>query len=530
MKNKTRGLECKSSCIVEHTFKKKNTFPPLRLAGMSSGSRKRTKRARDADDLEDGGANMGPRRMPRRPFDACVVLVHHPATGRFGHRVGEPRDNVCAVWFPCSSAANNVETLPTSDVAVLLEDVPAVPAAACAGSTASTQDYWLWHSSSCIPASFQCDPAVLYVGTARAVTLDALGGAALARIDAAGAALDAVLDAATPPVALPATPCGFMLRLCCADAAQLPVLASRVAAAHDTLWVSRAWRATAQPPHPPPSALSTRVCTVTLKSTRDDACAATCAAVCDMLPGLVQHRFGSPRSRAPAHIWADVLYDGDFHAQRTFLTWPVFAALVASRTSAPPHDFPEPLASYMAAVRAVSALRDGGAGSVPPPAFNAAPCATPPQRHHAATLFYWAVLHVDDATLPAPRAVLCRALELYLALGLVVLRKRAYVFKPSARGGAAMLHPQTFPSPPQVRPASPRPRGAAAVAEAAAGAAAKPAPSPRSAPRRRRSADTCTTASARARPATGRGAPPPPTSGPSVPPALAALLGETCAV
>jgi hypothetical protein len=416
-------------------------------------------------------ASAPARRRADPPFTGVVNFVYHAATGRYGHCI-ERSETEARVWFPASSAADNVECVPATSVGAPCE-TPPIPQAAFAhpASSSFAADFLQWENSSCTPSCFLCDATTLYacVQTCDEDDDDALDAAKpfrgvrdIAEVLATGRALADVLDKRLAPArvdaaaeatatATAATAAAnakhIYARIHCTSPSYLATACCRLVATPGVVWVSRAWCSdtttktsllTLAPP-------TTRVCTVTLRATKDAASAAACTAACDMLPGLAFHRFhgtGEVWNAADADAYADAdtdadvfrgaMYDAEYHVQRTFLTWPMFAALVACKSRRPAAQFPEPLASYVRAVRAAAAARkqaQSDAHASSQLAFNCAPECTRAQCWHAITLYYWAVLHVDDATLPAPREALRRALEMYLAFGTVVLRKRAYAFK-----------------------------------------------------------------------------------------------------
>ena len=461
-------------------------------------------------------ASMPARRRADAPFTALVNLVYHAATGRHGHCI-ERSATDARVWFPASSASDNVECVSATSISAPCE-TPPIPLAAFAQPALSSfaADFLQWENSSCTPSCFLCDATTVYAcvalpkhAAAIADADDALDATApfrgvrdIAEVVATGGALADVLDARLAPAHMAAAAVTdaaaakhLFARIHCTSPANLALACCRLVATPGVVWVSRAWCSDAALPctralTPP----TTRVCTVTLRATKDAASTAACTAACDMLPGLAFHRFhgsgdicgvggnvdvdvninAEADADADTGVFRGAMYDSEYHVQRTFLTWPMFAALVACKSRQPASQFSEPLASYVYAVRAAAVAREQLDPDSHPKsgsetrhlAFNCAPECTPAQCWHAITLYYWAVLHVDDATLPAPREALRRALEMYLAFGTVVLRKRAYAFKQKSSAvenepelqPEAKLEPTAEPEPePKLKP-KPGPR------------------------------------------------------------------------
>ncbi len=438
-------------------------------------------------------ASMPARRRADAPFTGLVNLVYHTATGRHGHCI-ERSVTDARVWFPASSASDNVECVSANSISAPCE-TPPIPLAAFAQPALSSfaADFLQWENSSCTPSCFLCDATTVYAcvalpkhGAAIADADDALDATApfrgvrdIAEVVATGGALAEVLDARLAPahgaaaaVTEAAATKHLFARIHCTSPANLALACCRLVATPGVVWVSRAWCSDAALPctralTPP----TTRVCTVTLRATKDAASTAACTAACDMLPGLAFHRFhgsgdicgvggnvdvdinADADADADTGVFRGAMYDSEYHVQRTFLTWPMFAALVACKSRRPASQFSEPLASYVDAVRAAAVAREQLDPDSHPKSgsetrhlsYNCAPECTPAQCWHAITLYYWAVLHVDDATLPAPREALRRALEMYLAFGTVVLRKRAYAFK--QKNGDVENKPELQPTP-----------------------------------------------------------------------------------
>jgi hypothetical protein len=114
----------------------------------------------------------------------------------------------------------------------------------------------------------------------------------------------------------------------------------------------------------------------------------------------------------------------------------------------------EPLNSYVQACQRVLQARathqpiTAADAALP---FNSPAQMTEAQQQHALVLFYWSFIHADAATQPAPQSMFLRALEMYLAFGYVIVRKRTYEFHnetkkrkrvmPTSADGTVPLHP-----------------------------------------------------------------------------------------
>ena len=203
-----------------------------------------------------------------------------------------------------------------------------------------------------------------------------------------------------------------------------------------------------------PSPVS-RVTSCTLKWIKYADCVSDLSAIVDQLPGLL---YGTGR-RSPCHEGAlntssgvsigcsDPgftlgLYDNDFNVQRLMLCWGMLAAVMTRGRQDDAADtslhLPEPLRSYVRALAAFETMRshesedDASSASAPDLAkvlsYNTSAKLTPEQCTSALALFYWAAVHEDDSTRPITREVARRSLQMYIPLGHVVLRKRAYRF------------------------------------------------------------------------------------------------------
>jgi hypothetical protein len=187
-------------------------------------------------------------------------------------------------------------------------------------------------------------------------------------------------------------------------------------------------------PHTP--APQCRVKHQPLKWIKDVDFAQEIASIVDQMPGLYKKRPAIDPTEAPV-AWSYVAYDQAFDVPRQLLSWGFFAAWVAKNaTAADLARGCEPLRSYMVALQQSEDARfdddvaaAAGSAAVGLPAFNTAPKMSAAQLDHAMRVFYWAALHVDDATRPIPRECARHILDMYLMFGTVLLKKRAYNFQ-----------------------------------------------------------------------------------------------------
>jgi len=182
-----------------------------------------------------------------------------------------------------------------------------------------------------------------------------------------------------------------------------------------------------------------RVKSTYLKPTTDAACATTMSTINDAMPGLTA---------------GTDIYTSDLQVHRCMLHWSMLAGCRAaqeqSRAQSQAQDLhmtppcpvrhgTEPLQSYLDALAAVKAHRretgrvDTFSGVEAVLRYNAAVEVTAAQRRQAISLFYWATLQYDVPE--ETRALLRRALNMYLHFGFVVLRKRAYEFRGKGKKG-----------------------------------------------------------------------------------------------
>jgi hypothetical protein len=179
----------------------------------------------------------------------------------------------------------------------------------------------------------------------------------------------------------------------------------------------------------------TRVTASSLKWIKDSECVADLSAIVDQLPGLLHsvNRTGYDASTVTAS-----LYDADFNVQRLMLCWGMLAAVLSSTTDdRVASDMPEPIRSYVNLVRAFESMREGGSETAASLCaalrYNTSAKLTPEQSANALTLFYWAAIHEDDGSRPISLDTARRALQMYVPLGHVVLRKRAYRFSTATK-------------------------------------------------------------------------------------------------
>ena len=191
-----------------------------------------------------------------------------------------------------------------------------------------------------------------------------------------------------------------------------------------------------------------RVKSTYLKPTTDAACATTMSTINDAMPGLTA---------------GTDLYTSDLQVHRCMLHWSMLAGCRAAQEQSQVQDLhmkppcparhgTEPLQSYLDALAAVKAHRretgrvDTFSGVEAVLRYNAAVAVTAAQRQQAISLFYWATLQYDVSE--ETRALLRRALNMYLHFGFVVLRKRAYEFRGKGKKGKdkrnALLGVSTF--------------------------------------------------------------------------------------
>jgi len=205
------------------------------------------------------------------------------------------------------------------------------------------------------------------------------------------------------------------------SAAQAPAVASRLLAA-GAVAVSCAVASREE------AAVPIRVKHTTLKWIKDAKYVKEVSAIVDQLPGLPDKPMEAPKGFSPA-LWSFVLYDQHFEVPRQLLTWGFFAARVNQAITPEQRGrVCEPLRSYIKALVEAEAIRTQQVSGIAPLEFNTAPKLSPAQTAHAMAVFYWACIHADDDSRPISQDDARRVLDMYLAHGDVVLKKRAYTF------------------------------------------------------------------------------------------------------
>lgn len=123
----------------------------------------------------------------------------------------------------------------------------------------------------------------------------------------------------------------------------------------------------------------------------------------------------------------NTVYDSAYLVRGEMKSWFALAAAVVSTA---PHVTPafEPLRACVQAWHMFCWARDARFTVVPQYPSRVRSFIEPTTQHteHALALYYWGVEHGDDATLPLPRRILQCALEMYLMLGLVVVRNKTH--------------------------------------------------------------------------------------------------------